>query len=133
MNSTLVRRALLTLKKDARMARLIKRYGKPDFKKGKGAYPALVSAIIYQQLSGKAAGTILRRFLGLYAGVGYPKPTQVLETPFSILRSAGLSRQKSEYLKDLSRKFLDGTIDPKHFKKMSDEAIREHVVLVKGV
>jgi len=132
MNPRLVRRAFLTLKKDARMARLIKRYGKPDFKKGKSAYPALISAIIYQQLSGKAAATIYKRFCTIY-GTKLPTPHAVLTTPLLKLRKAGLSGQKAAYLKDLSKKFLDGTIDPKHFKEMTDESIREHLMRVKGV
>ena len=49
------------------------------------------------------------------------------------LRSAGLSGQKSAYLKDLAEKFKDGTIDPKLFPKMSDAEIIEHVMAVKGI
>lgn len=56
-----------------------------------------------------------------------------MKTPIVKLRKAGLSGQKATYIKDLSKKFLDGTINPKLFREMTDEAIREHVIAVKGI
>lgn len=132
MDTTEIQKALQHLKKDEKMRGLIAKNPTPTFTRGKGAYSALVRAIIYQQLSGKAAGTILKRFLALYGGKS-PTPTAVLSTSQSAMRSVGLSRQKVEYLKDLSRKFEDGTISPRHFSKMSDEEIRGHLIAVKGV
>src|SRR6266581_317998 len=64
-------------------------------------YYALTRSIVYQQLSGKAAGTILARFCALYPG-GTPTPDVVLATTDAQLRGVGLSRQKIGYLRDLS-------------------------------
>src|SRR5499425_3087601 len=56
----------------------------------------LCRSIVYQQLSGKAAGTIMGRFLGLYAPEGLT-PEALLRTPADTLRGIGLSRQKIVY------------------------------------
>jgi DNA-3-methyladenine glycosylase II len=123
--------AITHLKKDARLTRVIRKYPKPEFEKNRDPYQALIRSIVYQQLSGKAAATIHKRFTSIYASG--PRPEKVLKTPIAKLRKAGLSGQKASYLKDLSKKFLDGTIQPKLFPKMSDEEIRQHVIAVKGI
>src|SRR6478672_12165197 len=64
-------------------------------------YDALVRSIVFQQLSGKAAGTIHERFRSLYPAKR-PRPDLVLASSDADLRSAGLSRQKIGYLRDLS-------------------------------
>lgn len=95
-------------------------------------FTALVRSIVYQQLSGKAAGTILARLLAYFPGEK-PTPALMLKLTEAKLRKAGLSGQKISYLKDLSKRFLDGTIEPKKFPKMSDQEIREHLIAVKGI
>lgn len=128
-----MKKALTHLKKDARMARLIAAQKKPMFERGRDPFASLCSAIIYQQLSGKAAGTIHKRFLALYKGVAHPPPMQVARTSLARFRTAGISKQKASYLVDLARKFLDDTVDPKHFHEMTDEDIRAHLIAVKGI
>lgn len=125
--------ALRHLRKDEHLKRLISRYPKPDYTRKRNVYQSLVRAIIHQQLSGKASATIYHRFGALYAEKSFPLPEHVLKTTDARLRSVGLSAQKSSYIKDLSLKFLDGTIQPKLFSKMSDEEIREHLIAVKGI
>ena len=49
------------------------------------------------------------------------------------MRSVGLSGQKSNYLHDLAQKFIDKTVDPKHFHDMTDAEISQHVIAVKGI
>src|SRR6476646_597654 len=68
----------------------------------------ITRAIIYQQLSGKAAGAIYQRFLQLYPERSLPTAEAILDTPDSVLREAGVSRTKAAYLKDLAQKVLDG-------------------------
>src|SRR3954468_18527640 len=70
-------------------------------------FDALVRSIVYQQLSGKAASTILSRVHALY-GNRSPTPAELLATPDETLRAAGLSRQKLSYLKDLAAKVEGG-------------------------
>ena len=133
---TVATNALFALKKDPRLKPLIAKYPEPEFdrgQKGLTAFHALIRAIVYQQLSGKAARTILDRFLALYPKSRFPTPKELIATPVADMRSAGLSGQKTDYLKDLAEKFLDGTINPKRFARMEDQEIREHVIAVKGV
>lgn len=136
MDTRAIKGALHHLKKDSHLKALIARYPEPEFDRGeRGMIPfnALIRAIVYQQLSGKAARTILDRFLALYPKSRFPMPQELLDTPDAKLRSAGLSAQKAGYLRDLAAKFLDGTVNPKRFKTMTDAQVYEHVVQVKGV
>lgn len=135
MTETEIKKALAHLKKDARLKNLIARYPKPEFdrgQKGLKAFQALTRAIIFQQLSGKAARTILDCFLIIY-DKKFPTPDRVLKTPVSKMRSAGISNQKAGYLKDLASKFKDGTVNPRKFRSMTDDEVFEHVVSVKGI
>ena len=95
-------------------------------------YDALVRAIIYQQLSGKAAGTIHRRFCELFPNKR-PRAHLVLATSDEALRGAGLSRQKIAYLRDLSARVVDGSLPLAHLGRLADDAIIDHLVRVKGI
>ena len=95
-------------------------------------YDALMRAIVYQQLSGKAAGTIHRRFRELFPG-HRPRAELVLAASDERLRSAGLSRQKIGYLRDLSARVADGTLPLAHLGRLPDDAIVEHLIQVKGI
>ncbi len=98
----------------------------------KNYFLSLASSIIYQQISTKAGDAIYKKFMALF---GKKKPTPEIYLNFSIsdLKYAGISPQKSGYLKDLAEKFLDKTIDPKNFHKMADADIKEHLMQVKGI
>jgi len=124
--------ALAHLSLDPHFAPLILRLTKPKFTK-RDPFEALVSAIIYQQLSGKAASTIHTRFLELFTHVSHPTPKQIVKISFEKMRSAGVSGQKISYLKDLSEKFIDRTIKPEQFPRMANEEIRQHLMQVKGI
>ncbi len=106
---------------------------KPPFKRSGDPFESLIRSIIYQQLSGKAAGTILARFIALFPDSRYPTPAEVLKLKDAQFKKVGISSQKMGYLRDLAKRFTDGTIDPTKFKKMTDEEIREHLLVVKGV
>ena len=95
-------------------------------------YDALVRSIVFQQLSGKAAGTIHGRFRALYPGKR-PRPDLVLATSDELLRGAGLSRQKIGYLRDLSARVADRSLPLAHLGRLPDDAIIEHLVQVKGI
>lgn len=136
--------SLRQLKKDKRFAKLIKEYEKPTMAWGnrgtKNVFRALVRAIVYQQLSGKAAATIFARFIALFNPPGtapsklkFPKPEEVSKMDFVKLRSVGLSGQKAAYIQDLAQKFTDGTIKHKQLLKMTTEEVTAHLTQVKGV
>lgn len=96
----------------------------------------LQRAIIYQQLSGKAAGTIFGRFRRIYSPGGRrnPTPDQVLATPEATLRSAGLSTAKSKAIIDLAAHAQKGTVPSRRdLASLEPEAIIERLVQVRGV
>ncbi|HEY2164133.1 MAG TPA: DNA-3-methyladenine glycosylase [Gemmatimonadaceae bacterium] len=95
-------------------------------------FQALVRSIVFQQLSGKAAGTIHGRFAALFAN-GDPEPSSLLAFTDAQLRSAGLSRQKVGYLRDLSDKVVSGALPLDEVDRMSDDELIAHLVQVKGI
>jgi DNA-3-methyladenine glycosylase II len=95
-------------------------------------YDALVRSIVFQQLSGKAARTIHERFRAIYPR-RRPRPELVLATSDTVLRAAGLSRQKIGYLRDLSARVADRSLPLAHLGRLPDDAIIEHLVQVKGI
>jgi 3-methyladenine DNA glycosylase/8-oxoguanine DNA glycosylase len=124
---------------DPVLRRLIARLGRCELhlEHERNQFGSLVDAIIYQQLAYKAAQTISRRFRQLYGardGLGrLPRPDEILRTPRCKLRSAGLSRQKIGYLRDLARKVKDGTLKLGRFGQMTDDEVIENVTQVKGI
>jgi len=121
------------LKTDPRFRALIQKHGAPNFNRGKNPFRALVRAIIYQQISGKAAASILAKFLALFDGRRFPTPEEVYAMRLQKLRSAGLSTQKALYIKDLAKKFSDGTIRHRSLHRMSNDEIIAHLIQVKGI
>lgn len=94
---------------------------------------SLCESIIYQQLSGKAAATIHKRFLQLYPEASYPSARDILDTPPEMLRSAGLSGSKVLYLKDVARHVLEGLPTIEELEQMEDEAIVQRLLPIKGI
>ena len=95
-------------------------------------FQALTRSIVFQQLSGKAAATILSRVTALFPG-GVPTPEGVQATSDEQLRAAGLSRQKISYLRDLSSKVASGALPLDAVETMDDDDLIEHLVQVKGI
>jgi DNA-3-methyladenine glycosylase II len=127
------KKALEILKNDPYLAPWVEKHGVPKWEERGDAFRSLVRSIVYQQVTGKAAASILAKFVALFDSTEFPTPTEVLEKSIDQLRSAGLSGQKVAYVRDLAEKFLDGTIDPTQFPKMTNDEIIAHVVRVKGV
>jgi DNA-3-methyladenine glycosylase II len=120
---------------DPKMARLIAAAGPfaLRLKSSHSPFEALVEAIIYQQLHGKAAAAILARLLNLF-GDQHPSPEHILAAPDDGIRSAGVSQGKLLALRDLAAKTLDGTVPTlARIRRMSDDAIVEHLTQVRGV
>ena len=94
-------------------------------------FGSLVRSIVYQQLSGKAAGTIFGR---LAAATGEPiRPEAILALDFDQLRALGVSKQKATYIRDLAEKTASGEVVFEQFPKLADEEILERLVRVKGI
>ncbi len=102
-----MRKAINHLKKcDPVLCAIIQRVGPCRMEFGVPEFASLAEAIVYQQLNGKAAVTIFNRFAAL---AGDPlSPEGILKLSDEQLRSVGLSKQKSAYLKDLSGKDFGG-------------------------
>jgi DNA-3-methyladenine glycosylase II len=124
---------------DPKLARLIERAGPFTMRVASKQSPfeALVESIIYQQLHGKAAATIHRRLLESFYPVTANEhfaAQHLLDCPNEQLRAAGLSHNKSLALRDLAAKTLDGTVPTlNQIRRMSDDAIIEHLIQVRGV
>ena len=96
-------------------------------------FEALSRAIVYQQLSGKAAATIHGRYAALFDG-GVPEPRQVSELGTARLRAAGLSNNKALSVQDLAAKSLDGTlVSWRRLARLDDQAVVENLCLVRGI
>ena len=132
MSPAFLAKAQKHLSTDPRLAVVIKRHGKPDILERGDTYLSLSRAIIYQQLSRKAAGTIYGRYCANFKN-NTPDYKEFFKKKREVLMKAGLSNQKMNYLYDLSCKFRDSFITPEKFPAMSDQEIREHLVAVKGI
>ena len=129
------KRALAHLRTDPAMAGLIDRVGPVKLRPRRlPPFQSLTHAVIHQQLSGQAAGTILGRFRGLFGDDGFPTPEAVLKASPERLRSAGLSRPKASYVLGIAQKAVDGhipTLD--ECDRMTDAEIMERLTSIKGV
>jgi DNA-3-methyladenine glycosylase II len=97
-------------------------------------YEALIEAIAYQSISGKAAATIFARVKALSLSGGIPTPQEMLRLRTSALRKAGLSGAKVLAMKDLAKKTIDGVVPTlEQAEKMSDEELVERLVSVRGI
>jgi DNA-3-methyladenine glycosylase II len=97
-------------------------------------FPALVRAIIFQQLAGRAALAIHDRFVKIIGGGGhFPSPAQVIAASDEDMRRAGLSRGKMAYIRDLARHVRDGSLNFHRFARMDDEEIITDLVRVRGI
>jgi DNA-3-methyladenine glycosylase II len=123
-------------KVDARLRRVIRQVGPGDvsFPRGVNAYRTLVQAVAHQQLTGKAAKTILSRVIALYPGKKFPSPEDLVGTPDGKLRAAGFSRAKVASVKDIAAKTLEGVVpSPRAMAKMTDAEIVERLTSIRGV
>jgi DNA-3-methyladenine glycosylase II len=127
-----MRKAVNHLKKsDPVLRAIIERVGPCRMEFGVPEFGSVAEAIVYQQLNGKAAVTIFNRFAAL---AGDPlTPEGILKLSDEQLRSVGLSKQKSAYLKDLSAKTAAGLLDFARLPKLPDDEVIQHLTQVKGV
>ena len=125
------------------LATVCKRFGRvvpshepypTNFERQRDPYRALVRAVVFQQLSGKAAATIHGRVLALFGNKEHPDPEDILAASDVTLRGAGLSRQKIAALKDISQKRIDGVIpEARALLRLTDDDIIERLTAARGV
>jgi len=127
-----MRKAINHLKKsDPILRAIIERVGACRMEFGEPVFHSLAEAIVYQQLNGKAAVTIFKRFTDL---AGDPVTAEgIAKLTAEQMRSVGLSKQKSSYLRDMAERAMRGELDFTRLPEMTDEEVIEHLTQVKGV
>jgi DNA-3-methyladenine glycosylase II len=116
---------------DPIMAEIIERCGPFTMAYREPGFSTLVRSIVYQQLSGKAAATILNRLID--ACGGELEPDRILKLRTEKMRALGLSTQKTEYIRDLAKLTRAGKVDFASMPRMTDEEVIEALTQVKGV
>lgn len=130
-----LRKAVTHLKRvDPKMAAVIEAVGPCRFvAKAEGThFEYLTRAIVFQQLSGKAADTIHTRFCALFDDAR-PVAQHMLAFSDDTFRSVGVSRQKMSYLRDLSERVHAGAIPIDVLHALSDDEILSSLTSVKGI
>ena len=132
VNVSTMRTAVNHLKRsDPILRAIIERVGPCRMEFAVPDFASVAEAIVYQQLNGKAAATIFERFATL---AGKPlTPQGILKLTDAQLRSVGLSKQKSSYLKDLSAKTAEGLLDFARLGDLPDEEVIKCLTQVKGI
>ena len=122
------------LRRDPVLAALIRRHGRCGLAEAQRAdhFSALVRAIVFQQLSTKAATTIYNLLVVLMPD-GAPTADGLAALTDEQLRAAGISRQKGGYLRDLAAKVSNGALDLSTLEALDDEAVIKALVQVKGI
>lgn len=117
---------------DQVLRRIIGGVGPVRLEFGRDHFHALAVSIIFQQIAGRAAAAIYKRFLALFPS-STPDPETLLRMPDDAMREAGLSPQKTSYLKDLAARVVDGRLNFHGLVKLPDEEAIRVLDEVKGV
>ena len=127
-----MRRAVLHLKKsDPILRAIIEKVGSFRMNYGEPTFHHLAESILYQQLNGKAAATIFKRFTD---AAGDPlTPEGILSLTDAQMRAVGLSKQKTSYLRDLAAKTKAGLLEFEKLSTLPDLEVIEHLTQVKGI
>jgi DNA-3-methyladenine glycosylase II len=125
-------KAIIFLKKDRKLAKIIKQVGPFKIKITKNRFQSLIESIVTQQLSGAAANSIMTKFRKLY-NPRFPKPIDVINTTTQSLRKTGLSRMKIMYIKELSKKIEKNELNLRTISILTDEEVITKLTEVKGI
>ncbi|MDX2053677.1 MAG: DNA-3-methyladenine glycosylase [Polyangiaceae bacterium] len=102
--------------------------------KMRSPYESLVRAVAHQQLHGKAAETILARFVNLTPGKRFPSPEEVLALAPEALRGVGFSLAKAHSIRDIAEKTQSKVVpSTRVISKLDDDAIVERLTEVRGI
>ncbi len=118
-------------KNDKTLSTIIKNNGICNLTPRKDFFNSLLEAIIGQQLSVKAADSIINRFYGHFGEAPHPK--DIIAEAHEKMRELGLSNAKVKYVKDLAEKLLNNEVSLEGIEKMGDEEIIEELSKVKGI
>jgi DNA-3-methyladenine glycosylase II len=123
------------LARDPVMRRVIARHGPCALVPRKlSPYQSLVRAIAHQQLHGKAAESILGRFIALGGNAHIPPPAVVLALRTAAMRRCGFSLAKTRAIRDIARHAVAGVVPTKRAcARLSDDALIERLTVIHGV
>ena len=123
------------LARDPVMRALIRRHGPCELEPhGRSPYETLTRAIAHQQLNGRAAETILGRFVALFPSGRFPAPAAVLAARTTTLRRAGFSRAKVRALKEIARHTVKGVVPTRGAcRRLADEDLIARLTQIHGV
>ena len=116
------------LSNDSRLQPLILKYSRPDFGVSEDPFKSLIKYIIYQQLSIQSAKAIYTRFLDLFNNK--PRPTTLKVINDTILKDIGISKQKINYIKEITKYFLNHNID---FNNLTNKEVYDELIQIKGI
>ncbi|WP_418314814.1 DNA-3-methyladenine glycosylase family protein [Piscinibacter sakaiensis] len=121
-------------KRDRVMRKLIPRFPEARLQSRGDAFTTLARSIVGQQISVKAAQSVWDRFAALTPSKpGHIDPARVVALDPQLMRSAGLSMRKVEYLADLARHFHEGSVHVSQWTSMDDDAIIDELVAIRGI
>ncbi len=115
---------------DPKMAPLCERFGHIHYRLREGGFAALLGLIVEQQLSVKAADTIIAR---MHAGLGEVSPQALLAHDDDLMRSYGLSRPKIAYARALAEAMHTGAFDTTALRAMDVETASASLIALKGI
>jgi DNA-3-methyladenine glycosylase II len=118
-------------RRDAVLRSLIREFGAPSFRPHDDYFRELVEAIVSQQISGRAADSIMKKFREAIGGLMVPEA--IAAVPDELLRGAGISPQKLGYLRSLTEHVLDGRIALDRIAQQSDAEVVAELTAVRGI
>ena len=104
----------------------------PEIKRTTNLFVDLLEDIVAQQLSGKVADVIFKRFCCLFPK-NLPTPELLSKISTEDLRSVGLSNAKANYVKNIAEYAMGNTLTVEHFDRLSDDEIIKELTRIKGV
>ena len=120
--------AITYLCNDLKLQPLILKYSRPDFGISEDPFKSLIKYIINQQLSIQSAKAIYTRFLDLFNNKPTPITVNVIND--SILKGIGISKQKINYIKEITKYFLNHNID---FSSLTNKEVYDELIQIKGI
>lgn len=118
---------------DPVLERLIRHYGLITRARNRPPLYALVSAIVGQQISVRAAAAIMARLVALFPAGSSVGAAELAAVPFEQLRAVGLSSAKATYIHDLAEKVDRGVVNLTQLPNVDDELVIQQLCAVKGI
>lgn len=114
----------------SKLGEIIDRMGFLERKIVPDLFVALVSSVVAQQISGKAAETVWKKFVAL---IGDISPKNILAADPLLMQKCGMSHRKVEYITGIAKAAFDGAVDFHALESMGDNEVIEKLSSLRGV